>query len=275
MTEPVSDKTCIYCREDCSARPRVRDDRGRYACRSCIDQRKRAHPRPAPSGLAISTPSAAKQSPSHVASPAFLEGVKQPEPVGAMCPGCGKRVALGHVICLGCGTNVQTGSQAATKVNQLKPKPVRAAPVSVGIGAAFSAGGGLAGLGLWFLVSQATGEPSFVMTVVVGFLAGLGMLLAIRGSGRLLSGTIACGCAVLPAAVGLAAMTPEDPPENLMIPALEETASGFEMGMYEVENHGEDEYRIAGALWLALGCCTAFAFGGSNPDPDEEADEDA
>ncbi len=29
-------KTCIYCGEDCSTRPRVRDQQGRYACQACV-----------------------------------------------------------------------------------------------------------------------------------------------------------------------------------------------------------------------------------------------
>ena len=184
-----------------------------------------------------------------------------------MCTGCGRRLPVGHVVCLACGTNISTGAQTATNIKLNRPKPVRATPASIGIGAAISAGAAFGALALWFMVSRASGEPSLVMTVVVGLLAGIGMLIPIRGSGRLATGLIASGCAASAMLIGLLAFDPGEAPETFTYMWY---SGGYAPETIEVENLGEDEYGVASALWLALGCCTAFAFGGSNPDPDAE-----
>ncbi len=41
-------KVCIYCRTDCSDRPRVRDRQGRYACRACAESAAKTFERQGP-----------------------------------------------------------------------------------------------------------------------------------------------------------------------------------------------------------------------------------
>lgn len=258
MTESASPKLCLICRQDCSGRPRVRDGQGRYACRSCVDERKRTHP--------AAKPSREPRKP----VPDFLAGVKAPEPVGATCPGCGKRLPVGNVLCLSCGTNAETGLQAGTNVKLQRQKPVKASTASIGIGAAASAGGGASGVLLWFLIHRATSEPTLVMTVLVGAMAGAGMLIPIRGSGRLVTGLIATGSALGSIIIGLLAFDPGKAPDTFEFVWYSADSYTLTPELVEVENLGEDEYGTAGALWLALGCCAAFALGSSNPDPNPE-----
>jgi hypothetical protein len=261
------DKICIICGEDCAARPRVRDADGRYACRSCADQRKKARRLPKP--VPIATPKAEEEP---EIFELMLEDVKQPEETGEMCMGCGVRMSAGHVVCMRCGTNSQTGASAAINVQVNKPRLARATSTQVGIGAAASAVGALLGLGLWLAVGAAFDSPAFMMTAAVGLFAGIGMLIPTKGVGRPVTGLIACGVALVFSGAGLALRTPDEQPEEFYFPTYVITASGYREVQAVVENLGEDQYAVSGGIWLILGCCTAFAFGGSNPDPYADGD---
>lgn len=41
--EPSFSKTCVICGQDCSKRPRVKDQRGRYYCKACHEKRREAN----------------------------------------------------------------------------------------------------------------------------------------------------------------------------------------------------------------------------------------
>ncbi len=204
----------------------------------------------------------------------MLEDVQQPEETGQVCEGCGMRMPQGHVVCMRCGTNSQTGASAAINVKVNKPRLAKATGTQIGIGAATSAAGGLLGLGLWIAVSSAADSPAFVMAAGVGLLAGVGMLIPTRGVGRPITGLIACGIALVFCIAGLALRMPPEPPELFHYPVYVFTETGYREVETEVANFGDDEHSIAGALWLALACCTAFAFGGSNPDPYADGDDE-
>ncbi len=84
-------KICVICGEDCSGRPRIKDPRGRYYCRSC-------HELAAQRGQ---TRAAASQ-------PA------EPAPGTVICPSCESALPPGAKVCVACGINVDTGRSIVT-----------------------------------------------------------------------------------------------------------------------------------------------------------------
>ena len=145
MHAPV--KVCIFCGQDCSSRPRLKDGRGRYACKACAEANlKGAAPAgieegPAgPAGLgdgATSTPPRqvvheVSDEPLHVGPPMPGEGVIEARPadegpipiaeepetavqgVARGCPGCRHTVPAGAVLCVHCGFDFRTGFKRGT-----------------------------------------------------------------------------------------------------------------------------------------------------------------
>lgn len=149
-------KICTLCGEDCSAKPRVKDASGSYACRSCHelalaagqpgqDSAKTAPPpapAPAPTARdrAVSAPAkAASAKPAPAPAPAApitsvqgagfdeLDAIPpegffdEPSPASAptparACPGCGAMAADGARICVGCGHDFTTNAKLRTRL---------------------------------------------------------------------------------------------------------------------------------------------------------------
>jgi uncharacterized Zn finger protein (UPF0148 family) len=125
-------KICGFCAQDCSARPRIKDKEGRYFCKSCVEQREAevadaqakaqavvARPpavtRPASPVAATvrpATPAAMEEDDAVMLS--LVEGSTQVETVA--CPSCGAPIAMGAVVCMGCGYNTKTGKAGGTAV---------------------------------------------------------------------------------------------------------------------------------------------------------------
>ncbi|MFG0307538.1 MAG: hypothetical protein ACF8Q5_15155 [Phycisphaerales bacterium JB040] len=113
---PRSDKPCMFCKQSCAGLPRIKDERGRYAHKSCNlalkryiskkRQHQKTHPRP-------STADRPRD---------FLAGLPDlPESVYdtvAPCPECHARVHPRAVLCTSCGHDL-------TKDPPLRPAIVR------------------------------------------------------------------------------------------------------------------------------------------------------
>lgn len=98
-------KTCIYCGEDCSNRPRVRDRQGRYACHACV----KAASRQWESHCALS----------HEVNPEILlapEPELPPEVVRVDCPICLREIRPPETRCERCNYDSQTGLTPETLV---------------------------------------------------------------------------------------------------------------------------------------------------------------
>lgn len=100
-----SDKTCIYCGVDCGDRPRVKDARGRYACRACAAAAPAAVE---PIDLTLPEPS------DPPGADADIYALADPTPAAASpaprsCPGCGAILTPDARICVGCGYDERTG----------------------------------------------------------------------------------------------------------------------------------------------------------------------
>jgi ribosomal protein L40E len=120
-------KICGICGRDCSAKPRIRDPRGRYFCRECYEaalQRKRAgaqHDQPPPEPHPAS--SALEEEP-NVLDDLIAQSAPSPTSADASsytCPRCGAPHGLTAVICTNCGYNLRTGEET--------PAPPPAPPV--------------------------------------------------------------------------------------------------------------------------------------------------
>jgi uncharacterized Zn finger protein (UPF0148 family) len=123
-------KICGFCGQDCSAKPRIKDQEGRYFCKSCVEQREAevadAQAKAQSVAARPATPASLPRpaTPRPAAPPAIeeedavmlslVEGSTQVETVA--CPNCGSPIAMGAVVCMGCGYNTKTGKTGGTAV---------------------------------------------------------------------------------------------------------------------------------------------------------------
>lgn len=106
-----SGKVCVRCGQDCSDRPRVKDDQGRYCCKACLE--KGSSHAPARSNPVDSGGDGQWDAGLGEAFDALdLEPVALPESNVKPCAGCGRPMQPGAVICVACGLNQVTGQSA-------------------------------------------------------------------------------------------------------------------------------------------------------------------
>lgn len=123
MAVEAEAKICVVCKQDCSGRPRQKDDQGRYTCQSCLDKHAKSQPKapaPAKGGAPAGTAPAAKQSPGDPALAAALAGVDQT--AMTPCPNCAVLQAPGAVVCTSCGFDFQREKPIRTRVENLSAK---------------------------------------------------------------------------------------------------------------------------------------------------------
>jgi hypothetical protein len=92
-------KFCVLCRQDCSNRPRTRDAKGHYYCKTCYDNAA-ARLAPAPGAAPADEPLALDS-----ADLSFLDSVDQSAAAACVvsCPTCGFPLAGGSILCVNCG----------------------------------------------------------------------------------------------------------------------------------------------------------------------------
>lgn len=120
---PGARKQCTICGTDCAGKPRVKDPKGRYYCRSCYERAQEG------AGAASGVPAGAVGSASSTSPDdgdfGLLDDLFAAESQGdaspLSCPACDAPMAHGAVICVQCGHNRQTGTAVA-------PPTVRTAP---------------------------------------------------------------------------------------------------------------------------------------------------
>ncbi len=125
-------KICVVCHCDCTGRPRVKDPKGRYYCRSCYErvsgrhhaddpprtaaaQRRPVQPPERPAAQPQSSEALALEDEGDLGLFARLPAAEREAmnaPVQQIpCPGCGKLVPAGAVLCVRCGYNRQLGTR--------------------------------------------------------------------------------------------------------------------------------------------------------------------
>jgi hypothetical protein len=132
-----SAKVCVLCGQDCSTRPRVKDQHGRYYCRECHEKEKQSRT----AAAKAPPPAAAAKAPTPAAVPPIAAGRSKPKAppaprassdedqgFGLMdalgeaeasaadvvreqcpCPSCRMPMPKDAVICMRCGFNKQLG----------------------------------------------------------------------------------------------------------------------------------------------------------------------
>ena len=272
-------KICIFCRQDCAGRPRIKDKHGRYACQACVDERKQARRRAAAAAPAsaardatpapAATPDTANppnppapHDPADPADPAdnapfaleadtllALEASAAAAPPALQrnaCPECGFRIDDNAVLCLNCGFNTKTQRAAHTKQHAQRapkqhrpPPPATAARTAVALGLA--AAGAAAAAAAWVALAAAADAPARWMTLPLGLAAGAAALFAVRGAGQWKTGTAAAAAALLVGATALA-LTP-----SAATPAfIHDYATGASTTLAEFEQALE-QYQLARA----------------------------
>jgi hypothetical protein len=221
-------KTCVHCKLDCSARPRVRDAQGQYACKDCLaklgllnaDGTVKAQPAAAAAAPKVVVKSNAVPKTAAVAAPVTAgkpagSGFDNPDDDGidlssfrsdpsvgqavasnwVTCPGCGSPAAKDAALCLTCGTNIKTGKKSKTKVagpgadfSKVDDAAIKSNPLLWIAGA--GAGAFLGALGI-YAIYVGTGSIFLISAVGVGFLAGLGAAIVARDKAGAATGFIA------------------------------------------------------------------------------------
>jgi len=124
-------KICVICHQDCSARPRVKDKKGRYYCRQCYeDARQRKHAQ-----TAAPTPPPPPASPMDDGDElGLLEELAQQvasaptvEQQSSQCPSCKRPMPPEAIVCVGCGYNRRLGQHVSPAV---MPGTAAAAPAA-------------------------------------------------------------------------------------------------------------------------------------------------
>ena len=261
MSRADASKRCIVCGEDCSDRPRVRNAKGQYACKSCLEAKRSERP-----PIAVAPPDTDNH---RIAALAELEQAVADTPVvGSHCPGCGKRVGPTQVICLGCGYDLVKGEERTIRVKEVKVRPPVVKPTGARL--AFAVGvataGAAIGLGVWAAASAASGLSLHAMSLVVGALAGFGGAIAARGYGTTTLGG-AAALATTGAVIAGVALAPGDQIDGF------EYDPGGPFEPYEVVALDESQRALFPMAWTLFAACAAFGLASTNHE-EEPGDDD-
>jgi predicted lipid-binding transport protein (Tim44 family) len=111
------------------------------------------------------------------------------------CPKCAASMNVGDVLCVNCGYDLRTKSKLAAKPVVTKPvidldaassaskkrKDKMAPEGSFLVGLLTSAGLGLVGGIIWFFITWGTGLDIYIVCLLIGILAGVGMQIGQKG----------------------------------------------------------------------------------------------
>jgi len=111
-------KVCTVCQGDCSTKPRVKDEFGRYTCRECLDQGP-AYP--------ASSARGADDDGLDLRAAAMMEvkSLALDLPETQSCPKCHGFLPTEARLCMRCGYDRKRGSKVMTKVEKVKEEKER------------------------------------------------------------------------------------------------------------------------------------------------------
>lgn len=128
----TAEKICVVCGADCATLPRLKDSQGRYACKTCVEAKRRAAtgdkamPKASPAPKPRPAASAAGGASAGFSMDAYLDGIHTPD--ANPCPKCGAGRAADAVVCMQCGYDSAAGRSMTTRVSKEKAQKVRRAP---------------------------------------------------------------------------------------------------------------------------------------------------
>lgn len=201
---PTSAKICGLCGQDCSNKPRIKDNAGNYFCKACMESKQAAKPAPAAAPRPATPRALAPASASGGGYDIFADNVIGSKKIAGpskLCVSCNTPMKEDSVVCVNCGYNQQSGKGLKTKV-VIEKDPSKAAQVA---GAATKGSallviwtvmallGGGVGMGIMIGVMIATDFYIGWLNILVGMFAG--GAVALTGARRLnfFSGLIASG----------------------------------------------------------------------------------
>ncbi len=202
---PSTTKVCAVCKQDCSAKPRVKDPAGRYFCKAC-HATLQSQVAKQPQAAVAPAQQQDQDLDWNTDDLASLQAIDTTESTFATCPSCSSPMGRAAIICPGCGFNKTTGK---------KPKPVKQAAESARILSADTVAalwfenplvwcaaalvGAAIGAAIWIYVMVSTGYELSLIGVVLGGSTGLAVALVARH--RMTWGTGALAAAVALATV--------------------------------------------------------------------------
>lgn len=178
----TSGKICGICGEDCSGRPRIKDQQGRYFCKACAEQAAKQRAAAPAAPKAAPPPPPAEPAEDEALPASFWNDLPA---AASPCPSCGSPMSQGGVVCMSCGHNVQTGRGAKIKVAKARTErstprlgsalsPGRVAVLLlIAFGAAFPFALGSEGAAWGFYIAaQVLVLTAFITTAVAAFQDG-------------------------------------------------------------------------------------------------------
>lgn len=215
------ERVCVICGQSCAGQARIKDTKGNYAHKACVEQKQTGQDH------------AAEQDALH-ADDGLGGGMDdlwedlepiEPEAVAAAsgCPGCGLRMEPGAVVCMNCGFDTQSGKGLKTRTFDAKPKKAKpgagsdeskiaelgAGIVGLGMKPIFpligALIGGAIGAAIWATIAYTTGYEIGYIAILVGGLCGAGARIgggAETTGGGMIAGLLAAGMALLSIGMG-------------------------------------------------------------------------
>ena len=194
------EKICVLCGQSCVGQPRIKNEKGQYAHRACVQAKQEQTQEPAGINTAEDD-GAYGYDDEYDALGGGMDDLlgdmdAQPEIGSASaCGGCGQRMEDGAVVCMSCGFNAQSGRAMSTKSKEVgegiggaalggvaKVGGLAASPMLPFIGALI---GGAIGAAIWAAIAYFTGYEVGYVAIGVGALCGFGAQL---GGGAQTSG---------------------------------------------------------------------------------------
>lgn len=152
-------KRCRFCNTDVSGMARIKDKKGRYACQPCFERLKESRRIEQMRTEAKRSPQLAAFDPEIDTETLSIEvehSVSTASQHPRSCPTCKAGIGAQDVVCINCGTNVQSGGRA---------KKVRIKKARVGTAR-----------------SGNSGQASLIASVVFAAVLGAGMMWGIYGN---------------------------------------------------------------------------------------------
>lgn len=170
-------KVCTICNADCSDKPRVKDEAGHYACKSCHDKQANvvapaAKSVPTRTPPPVAPPSAFDEDGIDIRSAAMLEARTQAAELAEAesCPKCHGYLQSDQRLCMRCGFDRKRGAKVMTRVEKVKEQkeerrrqPLDITWIVVGFGLL------TVGCAASALLTSAMAVPALLLLSVLGF----------------------------------------------------------------------------------------------------------
>jgi len=200
------EKICVMCGQSCAGQPRIKNEKGQYAHRACVQAKQESEPVVADDGLYDDYDDALGGMDDLLGDIAVHEEVAI-DGAAMACPGCGTRMEAGSVVCMGCGYNTQSGKQLETKASKERTKnenKIASAGTSIAgnvvnqlvypiLGGCT---GAAIGAGIWAAIAYYGQIRISILAWGIGVLVGFGVNIGSRDTGGVFYGLIAAVLAI-------------------------------------------------------------------------------